>query len=232
MYEEGVQQYLTAKRIASRRLLGRQGARAACFKPHELPSNGEIRRALLRVAELAEGPRRRARLFAMRVVALETMRGLSQLSPRLIGSVASGHVRRGSDIDLHVFTPGDAASTPDAGPLVSRLTALAWPHTLRTVVIRKFGQLREFTHVDVDRGFRVELSVYPLADLRAVQRSSVDGRPIDRVSAPRLRALIELEHADEWARYLETGALPELASLLAGDDEAPGPYDGLLADQG
>jgi len=40
--------------------------------------------------------------FAMRVIALEAMQALERFSPRLIGSVATGHVRRGSDIDLHV----------------------------------------------------------------------------------------------------------------------------------
>ncbi len=231
MYEEGVQQYLVAKRIAARRVLGRQGARAARFRPHELPSNGEIRRALLRVADLAEGPRRLRRLFAMRVVALETMIALARFSPRLIGSVASGHVRRGSDIDLHVFVPGDArARELDASPVIARLEALAWPHELRRVLIRKFGEFREFTHVDVDRGFRVELSVYPLADLRAVQRSSVDGRPIDRVSASRLRALLELDHAAAWSRYQATGELPDRDALLDEDAEPPGRYDGLLAE--
>ena len=43
------------------------------------------------------------------------LRALSEFSPRLIGSVSTGHIRRGSDIDLHVFTD-------DLDPLFDRST--------------------------------------------------------------------------------------------------------------
>ncbi|HEU4537984.1 MAG TPA: nucleotide-binding enzyme, partial [Polyangiaceae bacterium] len=52
MYQEGVKQYFTAKRIAAKRVLGRVGGRRLRFRPQELPSNGEIRDALLHLAEL------------------------------------------------------------------------------------------------------------------------------------------------------------------------------------
>src|SRR5947209_16146 len=86
MYEEGVKQYFTAKRLAAKRLLGRVGGRRLRYRPSDLPSNGEIRDALLAIAELAEGSKRRRRLFAMRVIALEAMRDLAPFEPRLIGS--------------------------------------------------------------------------------------------------------------------------------------------------
>lgn len=76
MYEEGVKQYFTAKRLAAKRLLGRTGGRRLRYRPMDLPSNGEIRDALLAIAELAEGDARTRRLFAMRVVALRAMRAL------------------------------------------------------------------------------------------------------------------------------------------------------------
>ena len=47
MYEEGVKQYFTAKRLAAKRLLGRVGGRRLRYRPMDLPSNGEIRDALL-----------------------------------------------------------------------------------------------------------------------------------------------------------------------------------------
>src|SRR5262249_32496235 len=64
MYEEGVKQYFTAKRIAAKRKLGRSGGKRLRYRPSDLPSNGEIRDALLGLAELAEGSRRTRRLFA------------------------------------------------------------------------------------------------------------------------------------------------------------------------
>lgn len=226
MYREGVKQYFDAKNIAARRLLGHAGARRMHFRPHDLPGNGEIREALLRLAARAEGPDRQGRLFAMRAVALEVMAALESFSPRLIGSVASGHIRRGSDIDLHVF-----ADVEDA--LTARLAALRWPHETERVAIRKDGDIREFTHVYLDRAFPVELSVYPRRELRIVGRSSTDGRPIDRVSPARLAALMASEHPRLWQRYQDTGAIPDLSAHAADAGLGPGgEFDGLLASLG
>lgn len=96
MYEEGVKQYFTAKRMAAKRMLGRVAGQKLRYRPSDLPSNGEIRDALLELASLAEGSRRLRRLFAMRVIALEAIRALLPFEPRLIGSVSTGHIRRGS----------------------------------------------------------------------------------------------------------------------------------------
>ncbi len=231
MYEEGVGQYLTAKRSAARRLLGRAGARGIAFHPRDLPSNGEIQEALLRLAVHAEGPERTRRLFAMRVVALSTMEDLEGFSPRLIGSVGTGRVRRGSDIDLHVFVDGDpTARTLEVGPLLRHLDGRGIAHEERRVRVRLGREIREFTHVDLDRGFRVELSVYAQSELHVVRRSSTDGKPIDRMSPRRLRALLECEHAQAWADYQQRGVIDDLSSLTDSlDGPAPGRWDGLLA---
>ena len=50
-----------------------------------------------------EGPKRLEHLRDMRVEALRLMRKLARFRPRLIGSVWTGHVRHGSDIDIHIF---------------------------------------------------------------------------------------------------------------------------------
>ena len=50
-----------------------------------------------------EGPKRLENLHDMRVDALRLMRLLARFRPRLIGSVRTGHVRKGSDIDIHIF---------------------------------------------------------------------------------------------------------------------------------
>ena len=222
MFEEGVKQYLDAKRIAARRLLGRSGAKQVRFRPADLPSNGEIRAALLAMAQLAEGPARHRRLFAMRAVALQTMQHLAAFHPRLIGSVASGHIRRGSDIDLHVFTDTE-------GALTARLIALDWAHDLETVAIQKDGRIQEFLHIHIDRGFPVELSVYPIRQRRIVTRSSTDGLPIDRVSPARLCDLIAAEHPRQWATWSGEGEIPGLDDALEAGP-MPGRFDGLLAE--
>jgi hypothetical protein len=229
MYEEGVKQYFTAKRMAAKRMLGRAGGKKVRYRPQDLPSNGEIRDALLAMAELAEGERRTRRLFAMRVVALLAMRALLPFEPRLIGSVSTGHIRRGSDIDIQVFTDDEDA-------LERRLRALGWAFESERVSILKFGQIREYLHFHVADVFPVELTVYALRDLRFRPRSSTDGQPIHRVKAAGLEALLLAEHPEAWAQYNAKGKIADFEEILAeaDDEDAPvaGPFDGLLGAEG
>lgn len=226
MYEEDVKQYFTAKRMAAKRMLGRVGGKRLRHRPRDLPSNGEIRDALLILAELAEGDKRTRRLFAMRIVALEAMRALLPFESRLIGSVSTGHIRRGSDIDLSVFTDDDEA-------LERHLRGLGWTFETERVTILKFGQIREYLHVHVADVFPVELTVYALRELRFRPRSSTDGKPIRRIKIAALEALLMQEHPQEWAEYLSDGTIAHLDEVLteADDEDAatPGPFDGLLA---
>src|SRR6202158_4827437 len=97
MYERAESEYFTPNRKAAKRL-GRRGV-----KPNDLPSNAEIREQIQLFARLHEGDQRTKNLRAMRLEALRLMRLLRAYRPRLIGSVMTGHVRKGSDIDIHVF---------------------------------------------------------------------------------------------------------------------------------
>jgi hypothetical protein len=217
MYREGVRQYFDAKRIAARRILGKDGT-GARLRHEQLPSNGEIRDALLVIARLAEGADRSRRLFAMRAVALELMQVLEPWNPRLIGSVATGHVRAGSDIDLHVFGERDA--------FARFVHTLGWATRTEEVEIRVGDDLRLYTHVHLlDRPFPVELSIYPDSERRVLTRSSTDGRPIDRVSPARLRERVEAEHPAEYAHWRTTGAIDWEERALPAND-----FAGLLAD--
>jgi hypothetical protein len=221
MYEEDVKQYFTAKRMAAKRLFGRQGGRKLRYRPADLPSNGEIRDALLLLAELTEGDTRLRRLFAMRVAALEAMEELLPFRPRLIGSVGSGHIRRGSDIDLHVFTD-------DPDRLTAHLRALRWTWEEQRVSIRKHGEIRDYLHVHVADVFPVELTVYDERELHHRPRSSTDGKPMVRLSPVHLAGLLAREHPAEWAAYQASGVVPDLEELLAEEDEggptlSPGP---------
>src|SRR3984957_7476945 len=105
MYERTESKYFTAKRKAAKRLC-RQW-----IKPEDLPSNAEIREQIQLFARLHEGSRRTENLREMRLEALRMMRLLRPFKPRLIGSVMTGHVRKGSDIDLHVFSDSPALVT-------------------------------------------------------------------------------------------------------------------------
>lgn len=226
MLEEGVKQYLVAKRIAAKRLLGRD-ARGARFRASDLPSNGEIRDSILALAERSEGKRRTRRLFAMRVTALEVMRAVEAFEPRLIGSVSTGHVRKGSDIDLSMFTR-------DEGGLEGELCARGWAFERERVSIQKAGKIAEYVHYHVDHDFPVELTIYDPAELRARQRSSTDGKPIVRMRVAEVEALVQREHAEAWERYRESGEIAGLDEILAVERDHDGPampalgFDGWL----
>jgi hypothetical protein len=216
MYGEEVKQYFTAKRLAAKRLLGRVNAKAIHYRPQDLPSNGEIKEALLELVTEIEGDGRTRRLFAMRVVALEAMEALEPFSPRLIGSVATGHVRSGSDIDLHVFAW-------DGADVEAHVRQLRWTYETQRVNILKHGKVMEFTHVLVADVFPLELTVYAPNELSHRPRSSTDGKPIVRLRPATLRKLCEAEHTELWARYLADGTTPSLEEILAAEDADDSP---------
>src|SRR3569623_2174042 len=106
MYERQESEYFTAKRKAARQLGGEYK-----YHPGDLPSNAEIRDQIQSLARFYEGEKRDENLRAMRLAALRIMRLLSAFRPHLIDSILTGHVRKGSDIDLHVFSNSQSAVT-------------------------------------------------------------------------------------------------------------------------
>ncbi len=138
-------------------------------------------------------------LFQMRLIAMEIMDNLAPFNPRLIGSVSTGRIRQGSDIDIHVFSDQLEA-------IYIHLDEMGWEYTTDQICIRKNGLLIEYTHIYIRHDFPIELSVYPSNDIRVTGRSSTDGKRIDRLSLHRLRHLIETEHITEWQNYLEDGS--------------------------
>lgn len=183
MYEEEVSQYFVAKRMAAKRLFGRMGGKHMRFRPADLPSNGEIQEALLRLADLTEGDGRMDRLDEMRRLALEVMRALEPFEPRLIGSVATGHIRRGSDVDIQLF-----ADDPDAPE--AHLRAIGWAYERDDVLIRRPSGWCEYQHLRLALEHPIELTVYDRRELRVRPRSSTDGQPIERLSIRAVEALL------------------------------------------
>lgn len=181
MYNEGVKQYFDAKRIANKRLLSRGGVKSGQCRPKDLPSNGEISVELAKLVELLEDDKDE-RLLALREAAVDVMRALKEFSPRLIGSVSTGHIRQGSDIDLHVFTD-------HIEQLETSLQHLQWCYEKEQITIKKGSQYVDYTHIYLQADFPIELSVYPRSELRVVNRSSTDGKPIVRLKLADVEAL-------------------------------------------
>ena len=93
LYYSVVEDYRSAKE-AARSSLGMSA----------LPSNFEVAIQLDRLADTVEGESRRELLVNMRRQALQIMDKLEPFGTRLIGSVWRGTARRGSDIDITVYS--------------------------------------------------------------------------------------------------------------------------------
>src|SRR5262245_55687212 len=183
MYERVESEYFTAKRKAAKRLC-RQGV-----KPEDLPSNAEIREQIQLFARLHEGDKRTEHLRDMRLEALRLMRLLRAFKPRLIGSVMTGHVRKGSDIDIHVFS--------DSATLVTDLLQQeGYQYDLERKQVVKHGDARVFTHVHVYARFNFELTIYPEDKAHYVFKSSITGKAIERASIRELEELLAREYPD------------------------------------
>lgn len=181
MYERIESEYYTAKRKAAKRLC-RRGV-----KPEDLPSNAEIRDQIQVFARIHEGPRRTENLKEMRLEALRLMRLLRAFRPRLIGSVMTGHVRKGSDIDIHVFADS-------VGMLTDALLEHGFQFDTERKQITKFQETRTFTHIHIYDHFNYELTVYAEDKAHYVFRSSITGKPIEKASIRELEELLQAEY--------------------------------------
>src|ERR1041385_802643 len=183
MYERVESEYYTAKRKAAKRVCRQQ------VKPDDLPSNFEISEHIQVFARIHEGERRTRHLKEMRLEALRLMRVLRQFRPRLIGSVMTGHVRKGSDIDIHLFTDS-------AGLVTDLLEQEGLQYDVERKQIVKHGEARVFTHIHIFDRFNFELTVYPEDKAHYVFKSSITGKAIERASVRELEELLQREYPD------------------------------------
>ena len=179
LYHGLCEDYKTAKEEAARTL----GVKF-------LPSNLEVALELDRLADEVEGPERRERLVGMRREALRIMELLSDLHPRLIGSVWRGTARRDSDIDIAVYSDSPEEvrlRLEEAGYRVS---------DYRLVRADKGGRVVETHHIylETDIGNVAEVVVRPLSELgREPERCEVYGDPMTGLGVEELRRLLETD---------------------------------------
>jgi hypothetical protein len=208
MYERIESEYYTAKRKAAKRLC------RGSLKPEDLPSNAEIREQIQLFARLHEGNKRTESLREMRLEALRMMRLLRLFRPRLIGSVMTGHIRKGSDIDLHLFCDAPALIT-------DLLDQEGCQYDLERKQVVKHGESRIFTHIHVYDRYNFELTVYPEDKAHYVFRSSITGKAIERASIAELEDLLKRE-------YPELNLNQEIARAEAASEVDPYPLFRLL----
>lgn len=183
MYQRQESEYYRAKMKAARKIC------RGWVKPSDLPSNAEIREEILRFAHLYEGDTRFEKLRDMRLEALRLMRQLEHCKPKLIGSTLTGHIRQGSDIDIHVF-----ASSVDTieGVLIDQ----GVDYDVERKRVRKHGEERLFTHIHIRDRFPIELTMYPLDKIGYVFKSSITGGAMESATLPELEAFLRAEYPD------------------------------------
>jgi len=177
MREQGVDDYLQAKRKAADRL----GVTDASI----LPRNTEIEAALVAHQRLFAADRHEADLAAMRRSALEAMRLMADFQPRLVGPVLTGTASAHSEINLHLFS-----DSPEAVSI--RLEERGVPHE---VLERRLRYERDRTVSYPALRFvagrqTVDAVVFPLDGIRQSPCSPVDGKPMRRASAAEVEALL------------------------------------------
>lgn len=183
MYFRHESEYYRAKQKAARRI-------CKCWvKPADLPSNAEIRDEIQALARLFEGQRRLDNLKQMRLVALRIMRLLERFKPKLIGSTFTGHIRQGSDIDIHLFSD----SVEAIGMCLDQQMLF---YDVERKEVRKHDQTRVFTHIHLKDQFPVELTVYPAKMVSHTFTSSITGKPIERASINELEQFLVDQYPD------------------------------------
>jgi hypothetical protein len=101
----------------------------------------------------------------------------------------TGHVRAGSDIDLHLFSDSIDA-------IRNVLDEQGLIYDVERKRVRKHDQERVFTHFHVQDRFPLELTVYPADKAHYVFKSSITGKAIERANISELTTLLSREYPD------------------------------------
>jgi len=181
MYIRQESEYYRAKMKAARRIC------RGWVKPEDLPSNAEIRDEIQVFARIHEGESRAKNLQEMRLEGLRFMRLLARFRPKIIGSTLTGHVRQGSDIDLHVFSDSIEA-------VCHVLEQEGIRFEVERKRVRKQGEERIYTHIHVQDRFPIELTVYAADQAHYVFKSSITGKAIERATIPEFEQFLQREY--------------------------------------
>ncbi len=153
----------------------------------DLPTNREIREQIEAVARAFEGERRGVEVGEMRLEALRMMRILKEYQPYLVGSTLTGHVRRGSPIDIHIFCDSVEA-------VQDTLQKSHIPHEIVTKPGGVWGTEKGCVCFHVTSRFVCRLTLYPAAMVGQLPISATTGQPIQRANIGELERLIAREH--------------------------------------
>lgn len=184
MAEEGVKDFMLAKRKATARL----GLTTRTL----LPSNTEIEQALLAYQRLFKSAEQARHLRTLRQAAVEAMRFLARFRPRLVGPVLTGAAGNQMDINLHLFT--DTAEDVVLFLLHHNIPFNTSERRLRL----GSGDYACFPAFSFGAGeVNIEMIVFTRDAEREAPRSPVDGRPMRRATLAEVQALLAGEEASQ-----------------------------------
>jgi len=179
---EGQHNYHVAKKKAAERI--------GVSERLALPSNIEVKDALLSYQALYGGPAHHENIERLRRAAAQAMQLLGDFQPRLVGSVLDGTANAHSRVALHVFT--ESIET-----LVLFLLERGIDFDQQQRQIRWFnGDHRMVQVIVLERqDVEIEMTVFEPLHLRQSPPSPIDGRPQRRASLAELEILLQEQPA-------------------------------------
>jgi hypothetical protein len=178
MADEGVKDFLTAKRKAA--------ARLGVSNRALLPGNAEIEQAVLEYQRLFKSAEQPVRLRLLRQAAVEAMQFLARFRPRLVGSVLAGTAGPHTDVSLHLF-----ADTPEEVALFLLEHTIPFETSERRLRLGN-GECAYFPVFGFGAGgVNMDLTVFSHGAEREAPRSPVDGRPMRRAGLAEVKALVD-----------------------------------------
>jgi hypothetical protein len=174
----GVRDYRVAKQKAAERLgVSAHGS---------LPGNAEVEAAVAEHLQIFGGDAHEDRLRLMRVAALSAMELLSDFSPRLVGPVLSGTADENSVVNLHVF-----ADSPELVALELEQIGVSYRPYERRLKSRR-DQVETYAGFEFNHGNNaIQATVFPVDGIRQAPMSPIDGKPMKRLDANGVQALLE-----------------------------------------
>lgn len=186
MVEEGVKDFLLAKRKAAARL---NVSDRALF-----PANAEIEQARQEYQRLFKSSEQPQQLRVLREAAVEAMNFLSRFQPRLVGTVLSGTAGPHSDVSLHLF-----AETLEEVLLFMSEHNIPFEHYERRVRLGNGSYAYMPTLTFAAGKVNIELTVFAGKARHETLRSPVDGRPMRRANLAELGLLLKEDCENEGA---------------------------------
>lgn len=174
MAEEGVSDYLVAKRKAADRL--------GAPETRNLPANREIQEALIDYQRLFGGDARAALVRRLREAAVAAMEFLGRFQPRLVGSVLHGTATEYSDVNLHLF-----AETSEEVALFLMEHGIPYQSSERRFRFGREGHISIPVYRFIADDVTVDLAVFSVNGLREAPRSRIDGQPMTRAAIGAVR---------------------------------------------